>query len=449
MKDKDKAKKKEPPPLCKREWMVCLESLETIAKDEASVPREDLETFERHVARIYKRVRKERRRSRAKAKNQEDRALLAKSEIVKRAKDLKEPTNPTEPLSTDREKPRQLNKSRRCYCCLEPYKRVHEFYHFLCPSCGERNLLKREQRADLRGRYALVTGGRVKIGFETALKLLRDGANVTVTTRFPKDAKGRYEEEKDVQDWRHRLTIKGLDFRFLPRLLQFIDEFNGTIPHLDILINNAAQTVRMAQEEYEALSASEAPLTLLEQSKTMKSKELLNLLPALPSFIDKRESNGWTKNLDEVQPVELLEVLLVNTAAPFILTGRLKKAFLRSPHRERFVINVTGRDGHFTKSFKSTAHPHVNMSKASLNMLTRTSAADFEKSGIFMNSVDVGWVSLEGAYSKRVRMMKEEGFVPPLDARDGAARIYDPIVRGLGGEELSGLLLKNFEALDF
>jgi len=69
---------------------------------------------------------------------------------------------------------------------------VHHFYDCLCFICGDFNFLKRNQKADLTGLIALVTGARIKIGFEIAIKLLRDGATVIATTRFWKDAFLRY-----------------------------------------------------------------------------------------------------------------------------------------------------------------------------------------------------------------------------------------------------------------
>ena len=169
---------------------------------------------------------------------------------------------------------------------------------------------------------------------------------------------------------------------------------------------------------------------------------LSRLPPAEPP--DRRDRNSWTLRLDEVEPVELLEVLLVNTAAPFLLTGGLRRLLERSPHPDRYVINVTGRDGVFSRNGKSDRHPHVNMSKAALNMMTRTSAADYASQGIYMNSVDTGWVTFEGAHSIRTAMRKR-GFAPPLDEIDGAARIYDPIVRGLAGERTHGQLWRHYE----
>jgi len=130
-----------------------------------------------------------------------------------------------------------------CYICKARYDRPHPSNPSLCPSCGEFNFARRSLRADLTGRVAVLTGGRVKIGFETSLKLLRDGARVIVTTRFPQDAARRYAREADVADWQARLTLYGLDLRDLRGVQTFIGHLKATEPHLDLLINNAAQTI--------------------------------------------------------------------------------------------------------------------------------------------------------------------------------------------------------------
>lgn len=158
---------------------------------------------------------------------------------------------------------------------------------------------------------------------------------------------------------------------------------------------------------------------------------------------DLREENSWTLRLHEVDTQELLEVLLINTAAPILLTARLKPLMLRSRFEDRYVINVTGLDGQFSRASKSPCHPHLNASKAALNMITCTSAQDYARDCIYMNGVDTGWITLEGGYSKRARMLAR-GFRPPLDEVDGAARICDPVLRGLEGYREFGLLWRNY-----
>src|SRR6185436_15507244 len=111
--------------------------------------------------------------------------------------------------------------------------------------------------------------------------------------------------------------------------------------------------------------------------------------------LDLRGRNSWRLLLDEISTVELLEVQLVNAIAPFILNARLKPLMTRTPERDKHIVNVSAMEGQFYRRFKTTRHPHTNMAKAALNMMTRTSAADYHADGIHMNSVDTGWITDE------------------------------------------------------
>jgi NAD(P)-dependent dehydrogenase (short-subunit alcohol dehydrogenase family) len=156
--------------------------------------------------------------------------------------------------------------------------------------------------------------------------------------------------------------------------------------------------------------------------------------------------NSWLLRLDEVDTQELLEVQLVNSIAPFVLNSRLKPLMIRSPHARRFIVNVSAMEGQFGRH-KSPFHPHTNMAKAALNMMTHTSGADYVKDRIYMNSVDTGWVTDENPTEKRERKQDEQGFFAPLDIVDGMARIYHPIAQGVNcaEEPLYGQFLKDFK----
>ena len=143
--------------------------------------------------------------------------------------------------------------------------------------------------------------------------------------------------------------------------------------------------------------------------------------------MDLRDRNSWRLLMAEVPSVELLEVHLVNAIAPFIINARLKPLMLRAPEQDKHIVNVSAVEGQFYRRFKTTRHPHTNMAKAALNMMTRTSAADYHADGIHMNSVDTGWITDEDPEEIAARKTAEHRFHPPLDSVDGAARIVDPI----------------------
>jgi NAD(P)-dependent dehydrogenase (short-subunit alcohol dehydrogenase family) len=448
---------------------ACIETLQQIADDPAVIAQH--ERIKSLIAKIYREGRKGKRRGLRQHILAEDRQSKEATSLVRlqRAQQARQETQDA-PAT-----PRMLNRPAECYICKAAYQELHPFYHLLCPQCAAINFAKRGQRADLSGRVALITGGRIKIGYQTALALLRDGAKVLVTTRFPHDCVLRFAGEPDFAEWSVRLHIYGLDLRNIPAVEAFVCRLLNEEPALDILINNAAQTIKRPAAFYapqlaieqqssrtlppalESLIASNvSPHPLLMEGEPEPRFPLpspdSNLLPnsfdADGQPFDLRLANSWSLRLHEVSTIEAIEVLLVNTVAPMLLNAKLKPLMLRSSFPRRFIVNVSSMEGQFQRSSKTPYHPHTNMAKAALNMMTRTSAQDYAQDGIYMNSVDTGWITEENPYLKKRRQQSEHSFYPPLDAIDGAARIYDPIVRGINSTEepLYGCFLKDYAA---
>jgi NAD(P)-dependent dehydrogenase (short-subunit alcohol dehydrogenase family) len=452
--------------------------------DELPIDHPDAERARRATAKLFKSVKLRRRTERRERVTASDIAVTGATATGTPGR-VDDETNGV-PLTTptDGHSAGTLIRPRGCYVCKARYTVVDAFYHQLCPACAAVNRARRDARTDLTGRRALLTGGRAKIGMYIALRLLRDGAHTTITTRFPSDAIRRFTALPDSADWLHRLRVVGIDLRDPAQVIALADAIAASGP-LDILINNAAQTVRRSPDAYAPLVAAEsAPLpdgplpevitfghvhasgagrsldaahghhqltppvvTALALAAGSASPERIATGTAIDAgglVPDLASTNSWVQTVEEVGPIELLEVQLCNTTAPFILISRLRAAMAASPARRKHIVNVSAMEGVFGRGYKAPGHPHTNMAKAALNMLTRTSAREMLAiDGILLNSVDTGWITDERPHPTRVRLA-DAGFHAPLDLVDGAARVYDPIVRGEAGEDVHGCFLKDY-----
>ncbi|RFA14289.1 short-chain dehydrogenase [Subtercola boreus] len=502
----------------------------------------DFVAVRRATARMFKSVKKNRRDEKRDAIANADRSVIANTatgapdRIDDETRGVQLAAITTAPTAGT------LIKSRPCYICKQHYTQVDAFYHQLCPSCAATSHAKRDARTDLTGKRALLTGGRAKIGMYIALRLLRDGAHTTITTRFPRDAVRRFSSLPDSGDWLHRLKIVGIDLRDPAQVIGLAETVAAAGP-LDILINNAAQTVKRSPGSYaplaeaeleplpdgpgpgpemitfghtndahpQALAASVAAHPLLQRAAVvapaaaalglaplghgsgvsdadanaelvgsellgaalagaglapgeLSADELSGLALAAGSSSlsrladgtaidagglvpDTHHENSWTQAVQDVDPLEMLEVQLCNTTAPFLLVSRLRPSLAAGASAaasgRAYIVNVSAMEGVFARGYKGPGHPHTNMAKAALNMLTRTSGKEMLTDGILMTSVDTGWITDERPHPTKVRLA-QEGFHAPLDLVDGAARVYDPVVRGEAGEDLSGVFLKDY-----
>lgn len=412
---------------------------------------------------------------------------------------------------------KKYQKETKCYICrLEyDYRKPHFFYSNLCPTCAAYNYQFRSMEIDLTGRIAVVTGGRVKIGFEIVKKLLSYNAKVIMTTRFPVDCLNRLKMESNYNKWKNNINIYPIDFRFFESTIKFAKYLNENYSHIDILINNAAQTVRRDHHYYKYLLSNEETSKQNEKdnddiiikneyitqvhSNILPSSEKIyhdtsinqsensdklikvsmplsvaasqmQLLPSnvnvaqnLPILFDNNllpfdfsiNKTSWNYEIDEVPFAEFIEVQIINAWTPYYLNVVLKPLFMKSPFHDKYIVNVTSVEGIFNH-FKKTTHPHTNMAKASLNMMTRTCGKYYKKFGIYMTCVDTGWVSPMNPISKIFQGEEEKKDFEnefcniPLDELDGAMRVIHPVIEGVKNKNyLFGCLLKNYRRNDW
>ncbi|MEV5171294.1 SDR family NAD(P)-dependent oxidoreductase [Streptomyces flaveolus] len=466
---------------------VCLSVLEEL--DRLDVDHPDAIAVRRATSHVYRTVKQRRRQERRAAKTAHDRAVTEATATgsAERIDDETEGILPSSKVEAGRIAG-ILQRPRSCYICKQRYTEVDYFYHQLCQKCAAENRAKRDARADLTGKRALLTGGRAKIGMYIALRLLRDGAHTTITTRFPKDAIRRFKAMEDSADWIHRLEVVGIDLRDPGQVVALADQVAAAGP-LDILINNATQTVRRLPSAYAALvdgesaplPAGELPAHHVIGAFNSGAVDGLAALPLGTSGLEAQkvadlalvagnasvarhldgtaidaggllpdvvESNTWVQTIEQISPVELLETQLCNYTAPFILISKLRPAMAdaagKAASGRAYIVNVSAMEGVFSRGYKGAGHPNTNAAKAAMNMVTRTSAHEmFETDRILMTSVDTGWITDERPHYDKLRLA-EAGFHAPLDLVDGAARVYDPVVRGEAGEDVYGVFLKDY-----
>jgi len=352
-----------------------------------------------------------------------------------------------------------------CYICKGSMndETRHFFYDSMCVTCGHLNYTMRNKTKDLTGMTAIVTGARIKIGYQIALWLLNNNCYVIATTRFPAEALLRFQKEPNYEQFKDRLFLYGLDFRNLKKVHQFIEFIYQNYKEINILINNAAQTLyrtddynhQLEQDEEAALKAIQedprnkmnleeknAALSLVQNTCNLEKNQLelfqnnYSVYDINNAPVDFSLKNSWTKQIDEIDFREFAEAQVINSWVPFILCSNLKK-IMTVANKKSFVINVSAMEGKFDYLNKTSAHPHNNMAKAALNMLTRTCGQNFKKNGIYMTSADTGWCS--EMVPHHMYSMKR---TVPLDEIDGAMRVLHPIFDDL---DYHSVLLKDYK----
>ena len=394
-----------------------------------------------------------------------------------------------------------------CYICKKKlnYDNIHKFYGNLCIKCGNYNYSFREMKLDFSGRIAIVTGGRVKIGYYIATKLLSYGCKVLITSRFPKDTLLKYKQNQDYEKWKNNLIIYPIDFRIFESTVKFIKFIKDNFPYIDIIINNAAQTIRRTAAYYKYLLPIETKELESEDEKKIVKTDFINLQKQINeehninkdeisnSLISLSKNNNpeyqeilplsvissqikimeekeqpklmlmgndgqpydfskgkgsWSFEFDEIPLQEFTEVQIINAWTPYYLCSKLKSVMIKSPFNDKYIVNVTSPEGIFCN--KKSTHVHSNMAKAALNMFTLTCAKYLKKDGIYMTCVDTGWIThmkeMNNLIDKETNEHYENIFVNiPLDELDGAMRVLHPIIEGIKNKNyLSGILLRNY-----
>ena len=394
-----------------------------------------------------------------------------------------------------------------CYICKEKFSKenIHKFYGNLCTKCGDHNYSYRTLKLDLSGRIAIVTGGRVKIGYFISIKLLSYGCKVIITTRFPKDSLFKFQQDPEYEKWKDNLIIYPIDFRIFESTIKFINYMKENFTHIDILINNAAQTLRRSSAYYKYLLPVEIKEIDEKNSKKIIKNDYISIQNSNQKKIDNKEEllnsilslenknslynkeilplsvfasqikimeekyqpsvtmmgsdgqpydftggkNSWNFEFDEIPFQEFTEVQIINAWTPYYLCSKLKPLIEKSPFPDKYIVNVTAAEGIFNH-YKRTTHVHTNMAKAALNMFTRTCGKYLKNIGIYMTCVDTGWVSYMDEINKLIDENEKENFGNeftnvPLDELDGAMRVLQPIIEGIKNKNyLYGILLKDY-----
>jgi NAD(P)-dependent dehydrogenase (short-subunit alcohol dehydrogenase family) len=411
---------------------------------------------------------------------------------------------------SDVPKPPLLPRKRLCYICRLIITNSYPSHPSICMSCGAFNFssseLSKPARLSLPGSFvALVTGARINLGFHTALRLLRCGARVIATTRYPRDAVTRYLKEEDSFEWKDRLKVVGADFRSAADAFALVHETkrcletwsDGGVVRLGAIINNAAQTLTDSVKKEECAVGREDALRLeVENSKPLiegiyKARVRGRTLPMSvegpkvgmisfesssgeigPTATETVVTNGddattgetelytkssWVQSMFEIPYEDLISAHAVNTFVPLILVRELipmmgctssESPSLATNIPAAYIVNVSSREGIFedrtNANAKNGKHVHTNMSKAALNMITETEAAPAWKSRrIAMNTVDPGYMSAAPEY--------ENAFdgIRPIGWEDGAGRVLWPIAIGeIEGRPIVGRFLKHYGAVE-
>ena len=298
-----------------------------------------------------------------------------------------------------------VGHQHRCYGCGKDVKTFHSNYIYSCLKCGKKFELNRYYYTSQVGKTAIVSGARTKLGHQICLKILRAGATVFGTTRYPDKAISIYESYPDYSTWKDRLVLYALDLDTVNQteiIETFVKTLNGR--PVDILVNCAAQTIRCREK---------TPHISLDKESQNRYGDA--------KYVENTEVNSWNMRLGDYTQQEMEELFRVNAIAPVMLTQGLLPLLLKS--KKPYILNVHAKEGLFNVH-KTGKHIHSNMAKSALHMFTRCVASDYPD--ISIHGCDPGWISID-----EYDLDGSPWLIPPLDEIDGAARVLYPLWKNL------------------
>lgn len=282
---------------------------------------------------------------------------------------------------------------------------------------------------------------------------------MVATTRLPEDARRRYQSEADYVEWAARLDIYGVDLLNLGEIPALVTHVTASYGRLDILINNAAQTLQRDVEFFrrELLLESNPVMRLTMDERLRLKAEQTRICDAESDTPDcpltrvmrdehmqpvvQAAKNSWTSTIEDLSVDEIARVTVVNQIAPMLLAQQFKTLMAatakKSADHAAWIVNVSSMEGKFAR-WKTSHHPHTNMAKAALNMFTHTSASEFAMDDIYMNSADTGWVTDENPFTHACY----SSLNCPIDEVDAAARVLDTVMTA---SRKSGYFYKDYE----
>ncbi|ANB50987.1 putative oxidoreductase [Powai lake megavirus] len=326
---------------------------------------------------------------------------------------------------------------RQCYICRQSIKSIHWFYLYLCQKCGDSSLCYRYATRDLSGRNALVIGGRIKLGYQIALKLLRAGCKVMITSRNIDTALEYYQQEPDYLEWKSKLFVFSESFDLgkvketIPNLITELNKIFGE-NQLDILIQNAAQTIYFDNNNDPINESGENEILdlVLKRGRRLTYPPVewrVTFAERYGRKLDHRSSNTWGQNIFKTSDDEIISVVQNNIIGSVLIDKYLIPIMRHD--KDTYVIHVHAKEGTLD-THKTMNHMHTNIAKAGLHMLTRCLAGDpdsDEPRPLYpqIHGVNPGWFSID-EYPVRARF-RSKIFNPPIDEIDAASRVVHPI----------------------